>query len=386
MLNERHSTFNIQHLTLPMRIGIDARLNAYRPGGIAQYTRQLLAAMAPLVGDDELVALQHRRQPQPLVVARNVGRALLHTPPHNRFEPLALPVELLPRRLDLLHCPDFVAPRLRPCPAVVTIHDLAFLRFPEILDADARRYYGQVRASAHAAQAVIAVSQSTRADIVELLGLPPGRVDLVHEAAASYFRPTDVAPGAGRMISGAALRAGGFALFVSTIEPRKNLETLLRALRACIDRRPQAGYRLAIAGVRGWLDGPVFDLIRELRLADVIDFLGWPAPDELVWLYGACRLYLNPSLYEGFGLPVLEALACGAAAVVADTSSLPEVAGDAALLMPPRDVAAWAAAIESLWADDDARAALARRGPAQAARFSWERAARETLAIYRRFA
>jgi glycosyltransferase involved in cell wall biosynthesis len=267
---------------------------------------------------------------------------------------------------------------------VVTIHDLAFIRFPEILDADARRYYGQVRASARAAQAVIAVSQSTRADIVELLGLPPERVDVVYEAAAPSFRPADVAPGEERSVNGRTLRAGRFALFVSTIEPRKNLETLLRALRACLDRHPQVGYRLAIAGVRGWLDGPIFDLIRDLRLADSIDFLGWPAPDDLVWLYSACRLYLNPSLYEGFGLPVLEALACGAAAVVADTSSLPEVAGDAALLVPPRDVAAWVAAIESLWGDDAARERLARRGPTQAARFSWERAARETLAIYRR--
>ncbi len=367
-----------------MRIGIDARLNAYRQGGIAQYTRLLLTAMAPLVGDDTLIALQHRRQPQPLTVARNVGRALLFTPPHNRFEPLALPVELLPQRLDLLHCPDFVAPRLRPCPAVVTIHDLAFLRFPAILDADARRYYSQVRASAHAAQAIIAVSESTRADIIELLGLPPERVDVVYEAAAPHFRPATVGAGEQININGCALRAGGFALFVSTIEPRKNLETLLRALRVCLDRRPQVGYRLAIAGVRGWLDGPVFDLIRELRLADHLDFLGWPQPRELIWLYSACQIYLNPSLYEGFGLPVLEALACGAPAVVADTSSLPEVAGDAARLLPPRDVAAWAATIADLWADEGARGDLARRGPAQAARFSWERAARETLAIYRR--
>ncbi|NTW01841.1 MAG: glycosyltransferase family 4 protein, partial [Oscillochloris sp.] len=329
-----------------MRIGIDARLNAYRLGGIAQYTRMLLAAMAPLIGDDSLIALQHRRQRHPMTVARNVGRVLLHTPPHNRFEPLSLPLELLPHRLDLLHTPDFVAPRLRPCPAVVTIHDLAFLRFPAILDAPARRYYSQVRASAYAAQAIIAVSEATRADIVELLGLPSERIDVVYEAAAPYFRPVNVIPNEERQINEQTLRAGNFLLFVSTIEPRKNLETLLRALRICLDRRPQAGYRLAIAGVRGWLDGPVFDLIRELHLTDYLDFLGWPAPEQLIWLYSACRLYLNPSLYEGFGLPVLEALACGATAVVADTSSLPEVAGDAALLVPPRDVGAWAEVIE----------------------------------------
>jgi len=214
--------------------------------------------------------------------------------------------------------------------------------------------------------------------------VPVERIDVVYEAAAPSFRPAEVGAGEQRTINERPLRAGEFALFVSTIEPRKNLETLLRALRVCLDRRPQTGYRLAIAGVRGWLDGPVFDVIRELRLADHLDFLGWPEPSQLIWLYSACRLYLNPSLYEGFGLPVLEALACGAPALVADTSSLPEVAGDAALLIPPRDVAAWAAAIMDLWEDDAARIALARRGPIQAAQFSWDRAARETLAIYRR--
>ncbi|WP_129627542.1 glycosyltransferase family 4 protein [Candidatus Oscillochloris fontis] len=367
-----------------MRIGIDARLNAYRQGGIAQYTQQLLKHMVGQLGSDRLVVLQHRRQAQPLVNGAHVRRARLLTPPHNRFEAVALPLELLPQRLNILHCPDFVAPRIRPCPAVVTIHDLAFLRFPEILDADAKRYYSQVRASAHAAQAVIAVSQSTCNDIVELLDLPAERIDVVYEAAAPHFRPLQIAPNAERIINGVPVRANTFLLFVSTIEPRKNLATLLRALHLCRERHPAAGYRLVIAGVRGWLDGPIFDLMRDLGLGEAVDLLGWPAPEDLVWLYAACRIYLNPSLYEGFGLPVLEALACGAPTVVADTSSLPEVAGEAARCVPALDVAAWAEVISQLWDDADARQQLAERGPRQAARFSWEQAAHETLAIYRR--
>ncbi|EFO79575.1 glycosyl transferase group 1 [Oscillochloris trichoides DG-6] len=367
-----------------MRIGIDARLNAYRQGGIAQYTHQLLTHMVGQLGDDALVVLEHRRQSEPLVRGPQVRHARLLTPPHNRWEPVALPLELLPQRLDLLHCPDFVAPRMRPCPAVVTIHDLAFVRFPEILDADAKRYYSQVRTSAHAAQAVIAVSEATRNDIVELLDLPAERIDVVYEAAAPHFRPLQVAAHEERSINGVAVRANTFLLFVSTIEPRKNLSTLLRALHLCRERNPQAGYRLVIAGVRGWLDGPIFDLLRDLGLGEAVDLLGWPAPDDLVWLYAACRMYLNPSLYEGFGLPVLEALACGAPTVVADTSSLPEVAGEAALRVPPQDVAAWAEVISRVWEDAALRQDLRTRGPAQAARFSWQRAARETLAIYRR--
>lgn len=366
------------------RIGIDARLNAYRQGGIAQYTRELLAALAPLAPADELVALQHARQRAPLVAAPNVRRAALLTPPHHRLEQLALPLELLPHRLDLLHSPDFIPPLRRPCPAVITIHDLAFIRFPEILDAGARRFYGRIRAAAHGAEAVIAVSEATRADIADLLDLPPARVDVVYEAAGPAFRPLDAAERTPRAVNGRRLEPGAFMLFVSTIEPRKNIETLLRALRICLDRRPQAGYKLVLAGAPGWLDAPIYALARELGLGPAADFIGPAAPADLLWLYGACRLYLNPSIYEGFGLPALEALACGAPALVADTSSLPEVVGDAAVRLPPREPEAWAEAIARLWDDEAARAELSRRGPAQAARFSWTRAAAETLQIYRR--
>lgn len=367
-----------------MKIGIDARLNAYRQGGIAQYTRLLLEALALQAPGERFVALQHYRQRAPLVVAPNVRRATMITPPHNRYEQWSLPLELWPRRLDLLHCPDFIAPRRRPCPAIVTIHDLAFLHFPEILDADARRFYAQVRAAAHDADAVITVSQATRADIAALLDLDPARVAVVYEAAEAGFAPLAGARSETRVINGRALTGDSFLLFMSTIEPRKNLETLLRALRVCRDRRPTASYRLVVAGRPGWLEGPIYALARELGLGEAVEFLGGVERDDLRWLYSACRLYLNPSLYEGFGLPLLEALACGAPALVADNSSLPEVAGGAALVLPTRDVAAWAEAIARLWDDAAARAELARGGPARAAQFTWARAAAETLAVYRR--
>jgi glycosyltransferase involved in cell wall biosynthesis len=369
-----------------MRIGLDARLNAYRVGGISAYTRQLLTALAPLAPDTHLLSLQHRTHRQPLVEASNTRRATLYTPPHHRLEQWSLPLELLPLRLDVLHCPDFIVPQRRPCAAVVTIHDLAFLHFPDILDAQAQRYYGQVRQSVRAADAVIAVSHSTRNDISHLLDFPPEQVDVVHEAAAPIFVPLPLEPDAARTINRQHIRAGTFALFVSTLEPRKNLPTLLRALHACCEQRPTVPYHLVIAGARGWRDREIFATIRDLRLYDRLTLLGSVGLDDLHWLYNACKLYVNPSLYEGFGLPVLEALACAAPSIVADTSSLPEVAGDAALLLPPLDVDAWAEALAHLWHNDAARADLSRRGPPQAALFSWQRAARETLAIYRRCA
>lgn len=371
-----------------MRWGIDARLNAYRYGGIAQYTRQLLAALAPLLSGtgDTVVTLQHHKDRTPMQRGANVQSRRLVTPPHHRLEQWSLPLELAPLQLDVLHCPDFIAPRLRPYPAVITIHDLAFLRYPEILDDAARRYYGQIRAVVRHVDAIIAVSEATRCDIAELLDVPIERIDRVYEAAAAQFRPAALPAGARRLINGQIVAADTFILFVSTVEPRKNLPTLLRALQLACARQPAVDLRLVVAGARGWLDAPTFDLVRDLGLGERVLFLGGVGQSDLLWLYNACRIYANPSLYEGFGLPVVEALACAAPAVVADTSSLPEVAGTAARLVPPLDIDAWATTLAGLWEDAQQRRDLAERGPAQAAQFSWQRAAAETLAIYQRVA
>ena len=369
-----------------MRIAIDARLNAYRQGGIPQYTRQLLTALAAVAPDEQFVALQHRDQLRPLVIAPNVQRRTALTPPHHRFEQWSLPLELLLARPSVLHSPDFIAPLRRACPAVVTIHDLAFMHYPEILDDSARIYYSQVRSNTPRADGVIAVSEATRQDIAQFLDIPIEQIDVIYEAAAPLYQPIALREGEARVLNATPLAANTFLLFVSTLEPRKNLPTLLQALRICLDRRPDAGYRLVIVGRRGWRDDAIFEAVRDLRLADHVLFTGGVGQYDLRWLYNACRLYVNPSLYEGFGLPLLEAMACGAACLAAATSSLPEIGGDAAVYVPPLDADVWADEIEALWENDDRRAELSRLGRARAQRFSWARAARETLGVYRRAA
>ncbi|HEY1014194.1 MAG TPA: glycosyltransferase family 1 protein, partial [Herpetosiphonaceae bacterium] len=316
-------------------LAIDARLHAYRQGGIVLYTARLVAALAALAPEEDWLVLEHRKAREPLVAAPNVRRARLWTPPHHRWEQLALPLELALRRPRLIHSPDFIPPLRRTCPAVITVHDLAFIRYPEILDDAAKRFYGQIGAAVRSADAIIAVSRSTAADLTELLGVPPERIDVIH--SATDLAPLPVAPGDRREIGGVSWAADSFLAFVSTIEPRKNIPTLLRALRLMIDREPRAGYRLALAGRRGWLDEPVWALRRELGLEEAALLVEGPSDDEVRWLLSACKIYVNPSWYEGFGLPLLEALACGAPSVAADSSSLPEVAGDAALLVPPGD-------------------------------------------------
>jgi hypothetical protein len=207
---------------------------------------------------------------------------------------------------------------------------------------------------------------------------------MIHEAAAPLYGRLDLRPGEARVLNATPVAAGTFMLFVSTLEPRKNLPTLLQALRICLDRRPGRGYLLVVAGARGWRDEVIFDTVRDLRLGDHVLFAGNVGQYDLRWLYNACRFYINPSLYEGFGLPLLEAMACGAACLAAATSSLPEIGGDAAIYIPPLDAGLWADAIEELWDDEERQRELGHLGRVRAQRFSWLRAARETLKVYER--
>ncbi len=368
-----------------MRIGIDARLLYYRRAGIGQYTLRLTEALAAEASGERLFLLHDWRQRSGLPQAPNLHHVRLYTPSHHRWEHLTLPLELLPLRLDLLHSPDFVLPQRRPCAGVVTIHDLAFLRFPHLVTPEAARYYGRIRQVARSAERVIAVSECTRRDILEFLEVPEEHVRVIYEAAGAPFRPLELLPGERRDFRGRHLAAGRFALFVGTIEPRKNLPTLLRAFRRMMERYPdlEPHPRLAIVGEQGWLSEEVFGLLHELHLAQEVAFIGPATPGELVWLYNAARFLAFPSLYEGFGLPPLEAMACGTPVVASTAGAVPEVVGEAGLLLDPHDVEGWAEAMARLWSDEGLRRALREKGLERASRFSWRRAAQETLAVYR---
>lgn len=367
-------------------VAIDARLNAYRVGGIPQYTRELVLALAAAEPSDRYIVLEHRKATRPLLTSPNVTRRRLWTPPHHRWEQWVLPLELRRVKADVLHSPDFIPPFRRRMPAVITVHDLAFLHYPEILDDNAKRYYGQITAAVKSADAIIAVSEATRRDLLELLNVSDERVTIIPEAASAYYRPLELGVGEQREINGVPLETGSFVLFVGTIEPRKNLDTLLRALAACRSTPGTTVPLLVVAGARGWLDGPIFELIRDLRLGDHIRMIGGVEQDDLLWLYSACRFYVQPERYSGFGLPVLEAMQCGAPVIVSDTMALTELVGDAGVVTPAMDVEAWASAICRLWDDPERCSELRVRGLNRATLYSWERTARETRAVYLRAA
>ena len=368
-----------------MRLAVDARLVDYQQAGIATYTRGLLENMPAMAPDARFIALRSRRRRDRLASAPNLTERVVWTPPHHRWEQIALPVETALARPDLVHSPDFVPCFRRRWRAVITVHDLAFLRFPQVLTAESRRYYGQAARACRSADRVIAVSHNTARDVVDLLGIPPERVRVVYEAAAPHYRPL---ADAGE-VAAVRQRYGapdGYFLFVSTIEPRKNLATLLRAfarLRAASDARGVRALRLLVVGRQGWLCEDVFRLARDADLVDAVRFVGGASAEELLLLYNGALALAYPSLYEGFGLPPLEAMACGTPVLCADTSSLPEVVGDAGLLLPPLDVDAWAGTLARVVSDQGLRLELGRRGLARAALFSWRKAAAETLAVYR---
>ena len=366
-----------------MKIGIDARLVHYQPAGIGQYTVRLAEALAAIDTENTYVILQSRKDTTPLVDNAVVRRRSMLTPPHHRFEQWTLPLELHALGLDLLHSPDFIPPFRRPCRSVITVHDLAFLRFPGLMTGESQNYYSQINHAVRSANHIIAVSESTKRDLVSLVGADERKITCVYEAAGPQFRPAGAAA-----ITSVRQRyglMGDYLLFVSTIEPRKNIPFLLQAYARMRETWPQGSEppRLVLAGHKGWLYESIFAMRDELHLGDAVLCTGGVAVEDLPALYSGARAFVLPSLYEGFGLPVLEAMSCGAPVITSNTSSLPEVAGDAAILVSPQDLYGLAAAMQRLSLDEGLRMQMSVRGAAQAARFSWERAARETLAVYR---
>jgi glycosyltransferase involved in cell wall biosynthesis len=369
----------------------------YRRAGIGQYAISLLHAMAelPALGESTTVSvLQMRGDTKPIVYDRRFRRVAVRTPPHNRFEQPALSFELfkLRPRPSLIHSPDFVPPRFRTFPAVVNIQDLAFLKFPDLtlLTEESKRYYGQVGWAARNAHALIALSASARDDIVQLLGVNPRKITVIPAAADSRFRsPAD--PAKAREVAdrrfGLTPDDGGYILFVGTIEPRKNLTTLVEAYSLLKSQNRVRPFPiLAIVGKDGWLSEQLHTRIEELGLEKHIYFLRGVEDKDLPLFYAGARAFVLPSIYEGFGLPALEAMASGTPVISSSAGSLREVVGDAGILIDPTDVDRWVEAIERVLADDALSSQMSEAGLERAALFSWERAASETLALYKKVA
>jgi glycosyltransferase involved in cell wall biosynthesis len=367
-----------------MRIGIDARLVHYSHAGIGQYIIGLVKGLSECDEDNDFVLLQNRKDNSVLAHKPNFSRKSLWTPSHHRLEQLVLPIEISPLRLDILHSPDFIPPFRRDYKSVITVHDLAFLLYPHFLTEESARYYGQIDRAVRRADHIVADSVSTKRDIINFLGVPEAKITVIYAAADSIYRQVQDEHLLGEARARYNLEQP-YALFVSTIEPRKNLPTLLRAFRQLLDHY-KLEVKLAVAGQRGWFCGEVFAVAEELRLDNSVVFLDHVPVEDLVLLYNAARMHVHPSFYEGFGLPPLEAMACGTPTIVANVSSLPEVVGDAGILVSPEHTEGWTVAMWRLLTDDSLHQELSEKGLKRAKLFSWEKAAGEALDLYRRLA
>ena len=284
-------------------------------------------------------------------------------------------------RVDLFHSPDFVLPPVWRARTALTVHDLSFMRYPECSSPPLLEYLMRsVPRSVERADLVLADSESTRCDVIELLGIAEDRVRTLYAGVEERFSQP-AAPDAVEAVRRRYGIARPYILGLGTLQPRKNIPALIRAYHALREAHG-VEHQLVIGGGRGWLDDEIYATIDALGLEGDVLLPGYVDDADLPALYTGAAVFAFPSLYEGFGIPILEAMACGTPVVSADASSLPEVTGDAALLVSPHDVEALAHALWRLLDDGDLRETLVERGRQRVALFSWEAAARTLLEAY----
>ena len=372
-----------------MRITLDLSPAVHHHAGLGRYAHELLAALTALDHTNEYSAFYYatrgNERPEP-PLDRVPARAIrLPAKPWRMSVLLAYLVGVTMDRWlppgDIFHATDHLLPPLRLSRGVFTIHDLIFRFFPEF-HLPLNRWYLSLMLPRfmQRADAIIAVSESTRRDALRLMGIPPEKVTVIYEGVNQAFRPLKDAVRLEEVRARYNLPPR-FILYLGTIEPRKNIQMLLDAYHGLLGRDGEAP-ALVIAGRKGWLFQPVFDRVRELGLEARVHFTDYISPRDTPALLNAAEVFVFPSLYEGFGLPPLEAMACGTPVICSNAASLPEVVGDGGILIDPRDVGALVEALERVLSDENLRRDLRARGLAQASRFSWESAARETCAVY----
>jgi glycosyltransferase involved in cell wall biosynthesis len=368
-----------------MHIGLNAHLLSSEPGyrsaGIHQYIDNLLRELPHAAREHRYTAMVGARQPR-TYEGVTIRKAPLDTEPPLRrivweqaFQPWSL------GRYDLYHALAFVAPALLLAPMVVTIYDLSFFHYPDRLPRSRRVYLQRMTEwTCQRARRIITISQSTARDVAATVGIAPERIDVAPPGCDfARFRPLlPEAVAAFRREQGLPKR---FWLFIGTLEPRKNLVTLIEAYAAL---SPDERLPLVIAGGKGWDYEPIFAAVERYRLQDQVRFPGFVSAEALPLWYNAAQAFVYPSLFEGFGIPVLEAMACGTPVITSDATSLPEVVGDAGICLPPQDVSAWTAALRRAHRDDVWRAEARERGLAWATRFTWQQTAALTAECYRK--
>ena len=373
-----------------MHIGIDYTSAATQSAGIGRYTRELIRALFTLPSPHRyslFYASANRVSPSAIRHLPSATR-IRRLPFHDKWLVrlwhrlrIPIPVELVTGRVDLFHSPDFLLPPTLPgVPTLLTVHDLSFVRDPDSAWPSLREFLSRaVPRSVRRATHVLADSQTTQDDLIELWGTPAEKITVVYSGVDARFQPIRDRAVLDRVRAKYRLPPGPFILSVGTLQPRKNYARLIAAYAQLTTEA-----QLVIAGGKGWMFDDIFAQARRLGLKDRVHFPGFIEDEDLPALYSAASVMASVSTYEGFGLPLLEAMACGTPAIASNVSSLPEVIGDAGLQVDPRDVDAIAQALQQMLTLPDLRERSIAAGSERARSFTWDKAACQLLALYDR--
>lgn len=354
-----------------MRVAIDMQTTLGQPTGIGFYVSNLVHSIERIDRKNEYIKLLPQKQED----FRSVERFL--------WDQITVPGRARQAKADLLHQPGFSAPVMFGKPVVVTIHDLIAIRFGKDIPTGSRLYFGKwMPFSYRYADHIIAVSEHTKRDIMELLGVPNEKITVIYEAMDEAFQPIRDKRAIER-VKQKYNTGDHFILHVGTINPRKNLEFLVKVF-AQVQKKVRTGWKLVITGKKGWYYEGLFKAVKDLGLESSVVFTGYIPEADKAPLYNAASIAVTPSIYEGAGLPPVEAMACGTPVVSSNTSSLPEMVGDGGMLLPPTDTDGWVKSLVHLMRDPALRRDWGARGRKYVKRFTWERTARETIKVYER--
>ncbi len=368
-----------------MHIGIDATALPHQPGGAGNYIIHLIRALASLSNEYQFTIFAHHS-----------GRDLIDSPPSSRMNWVLIPDKSPARRLvweqvtfprlvrqsrvGLLHSLHYTRPLFLACSSVVTFHDMTFFLYPHLHTRSKRIFFpSAIRLSARLADALIAVSENTKNDAIRLLGVPGDKITAIPHGVGEEFHPITDA----RLLDDIRLKFSlpqDFILNVGVVEPRKNLTLLLKSYQQLHSQG--ISLPLVIVGGLGWMYEDVFRQVESLGIKEQVYFTGYVPDHDLPIIYNLARVFVYPSIYEGFGLPPLEAMACGTPVITTAVSSMPEHVADAGILIPPQDENALTNALQKLINDSTLQEELSSKGPERASQFTWKRTAQETIKVY----
>lgn len=296
------------------------------------------------------------------------------------WEQTILPLRIIQLDIDILHSPHYTSPVFKKCKSVVTFHDMTFYLMPEMHEKSKRAFFkSMIKYSSLSADKLISVSQNTSSDMIKILDMDLNKICTILSAANPSYQIQDPFH-VGMICSKYNLEQKKYLLFVGAIEPRKNIPLLIEAYSKLAGEFPSIP--LVIIGRKGWMYESIFELVESLKIGDKVKFLGYVEEEDLITLYNGAKVFIYPSTYEGFGFPILEAMQCGTPVITSNTSSLAELAGDAALLIDPTNVGDLLDSMKKILKDENLAQELSRKGLANSALFTWDRTAANTLSVY----